>query len=41
MQLNLPIVPLTTGIGDVPKAVPCLWNPFPNRAALSGVSGQR
>lgn len=38
VQLDLPMGPPATGTRAVFKAVSCLWNPFPNRAALSGLS---
>jgi hypothetical protein len=38
VQLSLHVCPPTTGVRAVPKAAACLWYPFPNRAALSGLS---
>jgi hypothetical protein len=38
--VSLYVDPPTTGAGVVPKTIACLWNMFPNMAALSGLSGR-
>jgi hypothetical protein len=40
VQLSLHVSHPTSGVGAVPKAVACLWNPLLNWVALSGLSGR-
>lgn len=37
VQLDPHVGSPTTGAGAVPKAIACLWDTFPNQAALSGL----